>query len=296
MSARNRWFEERRSLRVRELLKEFHETYNRFLALYDRYIGSGLVAFEEIERLVGSESRKGHLWRLKDSCHRLWREVDPREELNGCLLDWMMGSLFHEAMKLKENAYVYQFYRPLAEKMTVSQKPQDSRDIGRESNKLHNVTCRQSGFLPDRQKMTVPGSGELLICGMEHKRFMKRTAREICKQMENLSLMFGRANYLLRLMMAEQAHNLILLRYLIENENVVIQLWSESLTELFGDLFSGAPEEGFCAAARSYMADQWQERALATYEQALAIRPDCEEARRRVLQLKALAEKELLAD
>lgn len=258
MSERNRWFEEKRPLRVRELLQEFHETYNRFLALYSQYLKNGRVAFEEIERLVGAEGRKGHLWRLKDGCHRLWRGVDPREEMNGCLLDWMMGSVFHEAMKLKENAYVHQFYGPLAQKMSA---------------------C--------------PAGGGLLVCGVDSERFMKRTAREICRQMENLSLMFGRANYLLRLMMSEQAHNFILLRFLIENEDVVIQLWSESLAELFGDMFFGAPEEGFCAAARSYLADHWQERALAAYEQALAVRPDCEEAQRRVLQLKALAEKEL---
>ncbi|MDA8165247.1 MAG: hypothetical protein M0017_09505 [Desulfobacteraceae bacterium] len=260
---RNQWRAEKRSLWVRELLKEFHETASRFQAVYGRYTENGLVAFEDIDRLVGSEGSKGDLWRLKDSCHRLWREVDPREEMNGCLVDWMMGSLFHEAMKLKENAYIYQFYRPLAEKMAGGP--------------------RKKG-------------GELLICGMECERFMRRTVREIRRQMENLGVMFGRATYLLRLMMPEQAHNAILLRYLIENETVVLQLWGESLTGLLGDLFDGAPEQGYCAAARSYLVDRWLARAEAAYRQALAIDPACEEARRQVLQLKPLVADELAGD
>ena len=247
---RNIWFEEKRALWVKNLLKDFHKTYKRFIDLYGQYITSQQVSFEEIDQLVGSENRPGLLWRLKDKCHRLWRDVDPAEEVNGCLLDWVMGSLFHEAMKLKENAYVYQYYRPLAEKMTAG-----------------------------------PGGRGLKICGMECERFMERTATEIQKQMENLSLMFGRANYLLRLMMPEQAQNTILLRYLIEHEEVVIQLWSENLTELLADMFFGAPEQGYCAAAKSYLQDHWQERARMAYSKALALNPQCEEAHRYVLVL-----------
>jgi hypothetical protein len=187
--------------------------------------------------LVGSETRRGPLWRLKDDCHRLWREADVREEMNGCLLDWVMGSLFHEAMKLKENSYISQYYQPRVEKMTGA------------------------------------GSGGLATCGLEFERFMQGAAKEISSQVENLSLLFGRANYLLRLLMSEQSENVILLRYLIENEQVVVQLWSESLRELFADMFAGAPEQGFCAAAKSYEADHWQEQAFAAWARAREINP-----------------------
>jgi hypothetical protein len=251
MNRGDSWFKEKRALLTRNLLKEFHGGYSKFLLLYDHYLASSEVSFTEIERLVGTESRRGPLWRLKDNCHRLWRQEDFQQEMNGRLLDWIMGSLFHEAMKLKENAYISQHYRPLAEKMT----------------------CR-------------PGEEGLLLCGMEFERFRLRTAEEISRQMENLSLMFGRANYLLRLLMREQSHNLLLLRFLIENEQVVIQLWSENLRELFQDMFPGTPEDGYCAAARSYLADHWQEQAYAAYAEALEINGRNAEAQRYVLQLK----------
>lgn len=228
MNARSRWLEEKRPLWIRGLLKEFHASYRSFLRMYGRYLAQGGFPFGDIERLVGSENRRGLLWRLKDDCHRLWRDADVQEEMNGCLLDWVMGSLFHEAMKLKENAYISQYYHPRAEKMAVQ-----------------------------------PATGNLVPCGLEFQRLMKGAAREIESQMENLSLMFGRANYLLRLMMSEQSRNLILLRYLIENEQVVVQLWAESLEQLFADMFAGAPQEGFFSAAKSYEADGWREQAAA---------------------------------
>jgi hypothetical protein len=253
MAGDRTWFRERRSLLLRNLLKEFHGSYQSFQQLYSQYLLHQEVSFVEIEQLVGSEKRKGPWWRLKDDCHRLWREGDFSEELNGRLLDWVMGSLFHEAMKLKENAYIRQHYRPLAERM-----------------------------------VSKSGEGQLLICGLDFERFMARTATEISRQMENLSSLLGRANYLLRLLVRDQSHNVILLRYLIENEQVVLQLWSESITELLEDIFPGTPEEGYCAAARSYLADQWLDQALAAYGRALKIHAGCDEARRYFLQLKAL--------
>jgi hypothetical protein len=233
MNGRDGWFAEKRSLWIRGLLKEFHGSYHSFLVLYAEYLASGRISFGAIEQLVGSENRRGPLWRLKDNCHRLWREVDLPEEMNGRLLDWVMGSLFHEAMKLKENAYISRYYRPLSEKMSVR-----------------------------------PGTDPLLTYGREFERLMKGATDEISIQMENLGLLFGRANYLLRLLMNEQKENGLLLRYLLENEQVVVQLWSESLGSLFHDMFAGAPEQGYRTAAKSYQADHWEEQALTAFARA----------------------------
>lgn len=250
---RNRWFEERRHLFVRNLLKEFTETLTVFIALYEKNLTARQISFDQINRLVGRESEKGLLWRLKDHCHQLWRDTNPHGELNGCLLDWVMGSLFHEAMKLKENIYMYQYYGPLA------------KGMGNGS-----------------------AGGTIKLCGIEFERFMDRTDREIEKQIETLGIMFGRANYLLRTIMLDQAENPLLVRYLVENEQVVETLWSESLIDLFRDMFGGQPEEGFCLAARSYLEGDWHQNALNAYAAALAVNPDCEEARTNSFKLQAL--------
>lgn len=252
---KNRWFAERRDLFFKKMVQEFHETLTCYLSLYEQYLAEHTILFDDFEKLVGSEAEKGLLWLLKDRCHQLWRDEDPKQDLNGCLFDWVVGSIFHEAMKLKENIYMHQYYRPLAEEM---------RD------RLSSSTVR--------------------FCGVECKQFTQRTAFEINRQMENLGFMFGRANYLLRTLMPNETENSILLRFLVENEAIVQGLWSEKVNDVFADMF-GSVVEGYCAAARSYNAGQWYEKALKTYKKALCENKNCAEAQKFIAQYDSFLEK-----
>ena len=248
----NVWFEKRRDLFVTRMIKEFHATLFCFYSLYENYLKTTQLPFHDIEQLVGSESEKGLLWRLKDRTHQLWRNKDPKEDINGCLFDWIIGSIFHEAMKMKENIYMYQYYGPLAEEMSSK----------------HSIST-------------------VRFCGVECKRFMERIAGEMQRQVENLGVMFGRACYLLRTMLPGLAENTVLLRYLVEHRQVPEELWFEKLPELFHEMF-GSMEEGFCATARSYLAGQWLDKAQETYARALEVNEDCAEARHFFAQHKSL--------
>ncbi|MCB2183247.1 MAG: hypothetical protein KQH63_14535 [Desulfobulbaceae bacterium] len=248
--AENDWFNNRRDFFVTRMLKAFYKTSCIFGEIYQQYLNASELAYADIDRLVGSEKSKGWLWRLKDDCHQLWRDADPESELNGCLLDWSLGSVFHEAMKLKENVYLYQFYGPLAQHM-------------------------KSGWQGEMQK----------FCGVECQRFMERISLEMNRQMENMGFLFGRTNYLLRSMLPSQAKNNLLLRYLVEHEEVVRELWFESLDEIFADMYQGAPEMGFCNAAKSYYAGNWDHKAHMAYNEALRINSECLEAREGRLQV-----------
>lgn len=252
----NRWFIRRRDFFVTDMVKGFYRTAGGFLKIYQDYLATGAVPFDEIDRLVGSESRKGCLWILKDDCHRLWRNGEAAFDLNGSLLDWIIGSIFHEAMKLKENIYLFEFYAPLAQDL-------------------------QGGWQQQARQ----------FCGIECGHFMERISQEVDRQMENLGFMFGRAIYLLRIMLPSQAHNRLLLRYLLEHGDVVRELWSESLDEIFADMFAGSPETGYCLAAASYFEGNWYEKALGAYREALRINNQCGEAVRRTSQLQAILNK-----
>lgn len=248
---KNDWFAQRRDFHVTKLLQGFYQTSEVFLKIYRDYLQSGQPAYGDIENLVGSETKKGRLWRLKDDCHQLWRDADPTYQFNDCQLEWVMGSLFHEAMKLKENIYLFQYYGPPAQEME-----------GREQQIFS-------------------------FCGLECRRFMARISREIERQMESLGVMFSRARYLLRLMLPEQSGNFLLLRYLVEHGEAVRDLWGESLADIFSDMFPGAPENGFCYAARSYYDGNWYEKAYDAYQAALRLNRQCDEAIRRSHQLRA---------
>lgn len=239
----NRWFEKRRDFHVRCLYSSFAGTYERFVELYQGYVDTGRIDFDELARLVGSDSNKGPLWQLKDHCHRLYKESD---EQNGRLLDWLIGSIFHEAMKLKENIYMAQVYGPT-----------------------------------DQPEQTMTADHSTLHCGVSRQNFMRGIVREARRQVDNLTFLFNRANFLLRMLLLSQASNVLLLRLLLEDDTISTGLWGESVDQLFGELFPDQAEQGYLLAAKGYFDGQWLKEALAAYSKALALNPELEEARRR---------------
>ena len=241
----NKWFEKRRDFHIRSLYSSFFKTYSAFVALYQGYLDNGKINFDELAELVGTEIHKGRLWLLKDHCHRLFEESS---EPNGPLLDWVIGSVFHEAMKLKENIYMYQFYGP---------KPAGQPTEG-------GVVSETS-----------------LHCGVSRKNFMRGIVREAWRQVDNLTFLFNRANFLLRMLLPSQGQNVLLLRLFIEEPELCQEMWSETIDHLFEELFPYQPETGYLLAAKSYFDGQWLHEALASYETALNLNPDLEEARRR---------------
>lgn len=75
---------------------------------------AGTLRFDEVRDFVGDDERSA-LFRLKERCHALFRgngTSDDREIATSALFDLAVGSLFHEAMKLRENLYQADVYAP----------------------------------------------------------------------------------------------------------------------------------------------------------------------------------------
>lgn len=260
-AATNRWLKRRRSYFIMLLYRDFYRVFLQFQAIYLVYIDKAAISYAALDGLIGSESAKGRLWRLKDRCHLLWNNESDRT-IEGCLLDLVLGSLFHECMKLKENIYLRERYRPQLEQYL-------SDSIG-------------AGSDP-----SWPAAMGMGFKGFEWKRVLLNTDGESGSQMENLNFLFGQANYLFRLLLQTESGNRILLRYLIEHEEMVAEVWHESLDQLFADLYAGHPELAFLSAGRSYQEGHWYDRAHAAFSRALALQPDNHEARQ---QLPGLAQ------
>lgn len=247
----NRWFAQRRDFFIKNVFKDFHSIFLSFADMYEEYAKTNRIEFADIALLVGAEKDQG-LWLLKDRCHQLWRDDAPLPGQNGFFLDWVIGSLFHEAMKLKENSYMLNNYAPLA--VEIKEQLTDKMSIS-------DIRCLH---------------------------FMAGTRQEMNKQMENLGFLFNRGCYLLRIMLPGQAENMLLIRYLIENEHIADDLWSETVDAIFNDVFPGGPEQGYCMAGKNYLDGHWYEQALTAYSDALRINPKCDDALRRLSQAKVI--------
>lgn len=254
----NPWFDARRAWFTTGLLHLFLAVQRDYYHIHQLYLTTGEPSFAAVEHLVGNDNSPGRLWRLKDLCHTLWRDEDSASP-EGRLFDWIIGSLFHEAMKLKENLYLREHYQPLIDQRVTNDHGQ------------------------------APPSPARLFCATEGARLIARSAADITRQIDNLGLLLGQANYLLRCMLPHQTANGLLLRLLAEEENLTMELWGESPRELFADMFDGCPEKGYLAAAASFATSHWFERAAVAGQKALALRPDSSEARLLLARVSALA-------
>ncbi|MCI5122742.1 MAG: hypothetical protein D3908_16455, partial [Candidatus Electrothrix sp. AUS4] len=60
--------------------------------------------------MIGEETDKGPLWTLRELCRRVWPEGEHEEDVEGSLVDWLMGSIFHEAIRLREDVHILNNY------------------------------------------------------------------------------------------------------------------------------------------------------------------------------------------
>lgn len=266
------WFEGRRNHFVRQLLDDALELIRWFQQVQDLYSssrprehsgGAGSRSAQETQAellwqctaMVGTETCKGGLWQLKDLCHQIWPREEPDQPAHGVLLDWLVGSLFHEAMKLKENLYLLNNYGAAV--------------VGENTTLLGDRCLR--AFPPD----LLASDLSMLVGG-------------IAQQMERVGLLFGQVSCALRAMLPELIGNALIVRLLAEREAVVTELWGESLEAIFSDVLSGGAAAGFCLAGASYLRGQWFRQALTMYERALGCDRQCNEARVRAAHLKAV--------
>ncbi|GAB4333383.1 MAG: hypothetical protein Kow0089_02010 [Desulfobulbaceae bacterium] len=294
LGVRNPWFEKRRDFFVRQMIDEFFSVSLSFQDLYRVYLewrGARSMAcadlldedlqqqrnllWDGLVRLVGEENSRGPLWQLKDLCHRIWPEGGIGDDVGGSLLDWLIGSMFHEIMKCKENIYLLNRYGPAACRM--------------KERSPHNDHFYRNGVSAS--------PAERLDSMIDIQGLMRRAAADAARQMEQTALLIGHASYMVRLMLRELAGNPLVVRLLVEREETVRHLWCEEPEDIFADLYAGDSAEGFCVAGRSYLRGQWFMQALKMFGRALEIDPTCDEALTKMVQLQAVVKenRELLA-
>lgn len=277
------WFAKRKNRFVRQVIDDFFCFVLSFRELYGLYLSclndsSGACSdftkqetqntraqmWDQLTRMVGTESDKGPLWNLKNTCHLVWPEDDIQPNVKGSLVDWLVGSIFHEAMKLKENIYLLNAYGPAA--VRIGQHPKEQ-------------TPHTSASSPVAKELT-------LVIDVQN--LLDRIAEDVVSQMDQICSLMGQANYIFRVMMPELSGNTLVVRYLVEQKNMLESIWGESLQSLFADMFDGNPANGFLVAGRSYLDGQWYEKALAMYDRALELEPGNDTALVKTAQLRPI--------
>ncbi len=201
----------------------------------------GGIPFDKVNSFVENQ-----LFELKEECHWLFRSRERADAMgasSAMLFDILVGSLFHQCMKVKENSYQVERYAP---KYAALRKAHGEPNAA-------------------RQVKTFLEEGERIIA---------RSRRMLRQELAYAVELFHEATIVLRHVLIEHRDNPLLVRALIENGELLDTVYGpKSLDALLREMYDGNPAVGYVLAAESLLEGGWFNRARDLCKQARKLDP-----------------------
>jgi tetratricopeptide (TPR) repeat protein len=213
-----------------EIVREFLAAHGLLHSVSERY-RAGALAFDEVGELVG-DGERSVLFRLKERCHVLFRGEQREGEIGPtALFDLAVGSLFHEAMKFRENFYQRSAYGPKV-------------------RALRRAAVRdESGLLAEFEKL-IGAAGV-----------------RIDESLQELDTLLGQTTAQFRILLAAHADDFALARVVALRSQELAAVLGTSQQELLTELYGGVGK-AWSRAARSFLESGFFAEARSGLEQA----------------------------
>ena len=242
------WIQAKHPEFVRDLFKFFCQSCELLERQFESFDGDGRVDFELLRDLVGEEMNKGLLWRMKDTAHHVFRN-DPHSQLGGQFLDWAMGYIFHETLKLKEDAYQKQNYAPWFHRLHEGDLSSSEKDI---TDQFFQV--------------------------------LNQTEESMRREIDRIRFIIGQCRRLLPYYLHRYSDNVLLARYIFSQNALVREVFKGEYDGLIFAIYGNEPERMYILASQSLRLGGWVEQAAEAVDQALKRNP----ASKMVLQEKKI--------
>lgn len=274
-----RWVEAHQAEFARDVVRDYCLVCSELDAQFNRFAKSQTISFPVMRDLLGTAMNKGLLWRLKDTAHHLFRQVPPQnlyshkrfclinqpktvlqpeqEDPLSHMLDWSIGYVFHECVKLKEDAYQHQHYAP-------------------QYKALHKMLLHES-----LEAVVEP-------LGMT----LDQTCESMAREIKRIRYILASSRKLLCFYLERHKENTLLARLIHDNNALVRDVFAEEYETLLSSLYGTQTQRLHNYAAFALMDGGRLEEAHEAITMSRKLRPDCAEAR--ILQekiQKALAQK-----
>jgi tetratricopeptide (TPR) repeat protein len=206
---------------------------------------AGSLRFSDLANFVDDRGQS-FLYTLKTACHDLFRRSSSYPTEREQIFDLTVGSIFHLAMKLREDLYQLEFYGPKY----------------RELEEKNSLNAAQEALV-SKFKEVLSRAGDSLNGGME----------EVAALMEDA---FRQLNDLLE----EYRENGLLLRFLLEEKTLVEETLGErGMERIFRFLYGREESEPYRLAGDSYFQSGFYPRAIRAFSRALDLSPEDETLR-----------------
>jgi hypothetical protein len=205
---------------VRDLMAA-HQLTRRIFARYRR----GELTFKEVQELVW-DTEDAVLFRLKERSHALFRDSRGESDVvrREALFDLAVGSLFHEAMKFRENFYQRFVYGPKVLEL----------------------------------RSQAAGENEELFG--EFEKILEGSSVRLDEALQETEALLAQATSQLRVVIRDHSTSGLVARYLIRNEARVEEVFGQDLDSLLAE-FYGSSTAGFRLAGSSLLASGYFDEA-----------------------------------
>ena len=247
-----------RNEKIASVFKRFLVARVAFDAIIEMFRSPEPMRFEPINIFV-----ERSLFGMKEECHALFRYAGkPAAEALYAedLFDVLIGSIFHEMMKIKENCYILEHYGP---------------------------TYRSIAEIAER-RIRVPVYERLFFRAC--KRIIERASTAVYEDIRAAEQLFEDATEHLLSILPRFANNGLVTRMLIENQHLVEMVYGEDgLDHVLEAMYEGHRANAHVHAASSYMAAGRLQEARECCELSLREEPDNVGARRLIEEIEQKA-------
>lgn len=223
---------------VRDMVRDFCLVSRHLEREFKNYEQRGYVDFETLRYLIGEEMNKGLLWRLKDTAHHLFKNLANVPRV-GEFLDWGLGYIFHDAMKLKEDAYEQQNYAPWFRELADLEWNPEVRAVADDLG---------------------------LVLG--------QTKESIEREITRIRYILYNSRRLLPLYLARHRDNELLARFFFAQRDLVREIFGERYDDLVQTVYGDNPEHMYLLAAMSLRKGGWMEESGRAIAEAERINPE----------------------
>ncbi|MBU1003461.1 MAG: hypothetical protein KKE73_13185 [Proteobacteria bacterium] len=235
----SKWIRSKLPEFVRDVLRDFCLVSRLLEHEFRHFDRTGHVDFNALKNLVGQEMNKGQLWRLKDTAHVLYKSGGALGAgLLGQFLDWSVGYIFHDTMKLKEDAYQQQNYAPWF-------------------RQLHDKEL----------------SGSHLAFSRELFGVLDQTNESIQREVNRIRFLLFNCRKLFMEYLPLHRDNELLARFLFAQNDLVREVFGDSYPKLVTNIYGETPELLPLLAARSLRLGGWADEAARALAEAQRINP-----------------------
>ncbi len=226
-----------------EIVRGLLQTQIIFQDIFEKY-RRGRLRFSDIQNWVDDKGQSP-LYNLKEQSHTLFRNRGKESfKKKEWLLDLVIGSIFHEAMKLRENVYQLEIYRPkyLNYKFHIGKSAYE-RDYSQQFERI------------------ISKAGQSVLLGIAEIRSLFQDAAE---QLIDL--------------FKEKSRHPYLVRFLLEHQPLLQKVYGPQRgKEIFALIFEGGLQEAYERAGRSYLSSGHYDLASSSFSKALKLGPPNDE-------------------